>query len=67
MCSYVNEWNLFQIATYKGKILMEYILVWFLSIFYYIKDFIPREMKNSTFIQLLSKIAFLLFTFFFDL
>jgi hypothetical protein len=67
MCSYVNEWNLFQMVNYRIKILIEYIVVYFLSIFYYIKDFIPREMKNSSFIQLLSKIAFLLFTFFLDL
>lgn len=62
MCSFVNDWNIFNKFTYNIKLLLEYLLVNAFYIFYYLKKYIPKEFKNNLIFKIITKITFEIFS-----
>ena len=57
MCSYVNEWNLFNKGFNYIKILIEKICIYATYLFIFIKNNISDEQKNSFMFKILTKIC----------
>jgi len=58
MCSYVNEWSLFNRARICLKTLIEKILVYFVYLVFLIKKYIPPKLKDYVLYKILSKIIY---------
>ena len=58
MCSYVNEWSLFNRARIFLKTLIEKILVYFVYLVFLIKKYIPPKLKDYVLYKILSKIIY---------
>jgi hypothetical protein len=52
MCSYVNDWNLFNKGWYNIKIILEKLLIYFVYFLVYIREKIPSEFKKSAICKL---------------
>lgn len=61
MCSFVNEWSLINKCRYHLKILLENIIVYIIYSIFYIKKYIPEDIKDNFIIKLISKILFDIF------
>jgi len=61
MCSFVNEWSLINKCRYHLKILLENIIVYIVYSIFYIKKYIPEDIKDNFIIKLISKILFDIF------
>lgn len=61
MCSFVNEWNLINKCRYHLKILLENIIIYIIYSIFYIKKYIPEDIKDNFIIKLISKILFDIF------
>lgn len=61
MCSFVNDWNIFNKFTYNIKLLFEYLLVNTFYLFIYFKKYIPKEFKNNLLLKIITKISFEIF------
>ena len=57
MCSYVNDWNYFNIGFNYIKLLIEKICIYLTYIFIFIKKKISDEQKESFMFKILSKIC----------
>jgi hypothetical protein len=57
MCSYVNNWNIYNISFHKCKLIIEKICIYFMYFIILIKDKIPTEFKNTVLAKILSKIS----------
>jgi hypothetical protein len=66
MCSFVENWNLFNIINYKLKILLEKILIYIIILFLYLNKLIPIELKNNIIFKIISKISFDIFGIFLE-
>ena len=62
MCSFVNDWNIFNKFTYNIKLLLEYLLVNTFYLFIYFKKYIPKEFKNNLLLKIITKISFEIFS-----
>ena len=62
MCSFVNDWNIFNKFTYNIKLLLEYLLVNIFYIFIYLKKYIPKEFNNNLIFKIITKITFEIFS-----
>ena len=62
MCSFVNDWNIFNKFTYNIKLLLEYLLVNIFYLFIYFKKYIPKEFKNNLLLKIITKISFEIFS-----
>jgi len=62
MCSFVNDWNIFNKSAYKIKLLFEYLFVNTFYLFFYLKKYIPKEFKNNLIFKIISKITFEIFS-----
>jgi len=64
MCSYVNDWNLFNKGWFNIKIILEKLLIYFVYFLVYIQEKIPSEFKKSAisklFFVLISEISIIL-------
>ena len=57
MCSYVNDWNIYNISLNKFKLVIEKFCIYFIYFIILIKDKIPNEFKNTVLAKILSKIS----------
>lgn len=62
MCSFVNDWNIFNKFTYNIKLLLEYLLVNLFYLFIYLKKYIPKEFKNTLLLKIITKIIIEIFS-----
>lgn len=62
MCSFVNDWNIFNKFNYNIKLLFEYIFVNIFYILIYVKKYIPEEFKDNIIFKIISKIIFDIFS-----
>jgi hypothetical protein len=64
MCSYVNDWNLFNKGWFNIKIILEKLLIYFVYFLVYIQEKIPSKFKKSAisklFFVLISEISIIL-------
>jgi hypothetical protein len=64
MCSFVNDWNLFNKGWYNIKIILENLLIYFVYFLVYIREKIPSEFKKSAicklFFRIISEISIIL-------
>ena len=58
MCSYVNEWSLFNKARICLKSLIEKIMIYFVYLVFLIKKNIPHKLKDYVLYKILSKIIY---------
>jgi hypothetical protein len=58
MCSYVNEWSLFNKARIFLKSVIEKILIYFIYLVFLIKKYTPHKIKDYTLYKILSKITY---------
>ena len=58
MCSYVNEWSLFNKARICLKLFIEKILIYFIYLIFLIKKYTPNKIKDYTLYKILSKIIY---------
>ena len=58
MCSYVNEWSLFNKARICLKTFIEKILIYFVYLVFLIKKYIPPKLKDYVLYKILSKIIY---------
>ena len=57
MCSYVNDWNIYNIGCNNCKLIIERICIYFIYFIILIKDKIPNEFKNTVLAKILSKVS----------
>jgi hypothetical protein len=57
MCSYVNDWSIRNILFNYIKLLFEKICVYIVYFLIYIKNHMPKEIENSIFYKIFSKIT----------
>jgi hypothetical protein len=62
MCSFVNDWNIFNRFNYNIKLLFEYIFVKIFCIIIHVKKYIPEEFKDNLFFKLIIKLSFDIFS-----
>ena len=62
MCSFVNDWNIFNKFNYNLKLLFEYLLVNVFYLLIYFKKYIPEEFKDNLVLKIISKIIFDIFS-----
>ena len=62
MCSFVNDWSIFNRFNYNIKLLLEYIFVNIFYILIYVKKYIPEEFKDNIIFKIISKIIFDIFS-----
>ena len=62
MCSFVNDWSIFNKFTYNIKLLLEYLLVNSFYLFIYLKKYIPKEFKNTLLLKIITKLTFEIFS-----
>ena len=58
MCSYVNEWSLFNIARISLKSFIEKILIYFVYLVFLIQKYTPNKIKDYLLYKILSKITY---------
>jgi hypothetical protein len=58
MCSYVNNWSLFDKFRILLKTLIEKILIYFVSIIVIIKKYVPKEINDYVLYKIFSKITY---------
>jgi hypothetical protein len=58
MCSYVNDWSLFDKFRILLKTFIEKILIYFVSIIVIIKKYIPKEIEDYVLYKIFSKITY---------
>jgi hypothetical protein len=58
MCSYVNDWSIFNKGRIFLKIIVEKILIYFTYLIFLIKKYIPHKIKDYTLYKILSKITY---------
>ena len=58
MCSYVNDWSLFNRARICLKTFIEKILIYFVYLVFLIKKYIPPKLKDYVLYKILSKIIY---------
>jgi hypothetical protein len=58
MCSYVNEWSIFNKSHIFLKTIIEKILIYFTYLAFLIKKYIPHKIKNYTLYKIFSKIIY---------
>jgi hypothetical protein len=58
MCSYVNDWSIFNKGRIFFKIIVEKILIYFTYLIFLIKKYIPHKIKDYTLYKILSKITY---------
>ena len=57
MCSYVNDWNLYNLVFYSIKLMIEKILIYLTYFIIYIKDNFPDNCKNNIISKIVIKIT----------
>jgi hypothetical protein len=57
MCSYVNDWNLYNLVFYSIKLMIEKILIYLTYFIIYIKDNFPDNYKNNIISKIVIKIT----------
>lgn len=62
MCSFVNDWSIFNKFNYNIKLLFEYIFVNIFYILIYVKKYFPEEFKDNIIFKIISKIIFDIFS-----
>ena len=62
MCSYVEDWNIINKCKYNCKILFENFIVYIFYLIFYIKKYIPQDVKDNFILKLVYKIFFDIFT-----
>ena len=58
MCSYVNEWTIFNRTRIFLKIVVEKILIYFIYLVFLIKKYTPNKIKDYTIYKILTKITY---------
>jgi hypothetical protein len=58
MCSYVNEWSLFNKTRIFLKTIVEKIVIYFIYLVFLIKKYTPHKIKDYTLYKILSKITY---------
>jgi hypothetical protein len=58
MCSYVNDWSIYNKTRIFCKTIVEKILIYFIYLVFLIKKYIPHKFKEYTFYKILSKITY---------
>ena len=58
MCSYVDEWSLFNKSHLLLKIIIEKILIYFTYLAFLIQKYIPPKIKEYVLYKILSKITY---------
>jgi hypothetical protein len=58
MCSYVNDWSIFNKTRIFCKTIVEKILIYFIYLVFLIKKYIPHKFKEYTLYKILSKITY---------
>jgi uncharacterized membrane protein required for colicin V production len=66
MCSFVEEWNIFNKFHHSLKLLLEKIIVYFLLFLNAIKKYLPKEINNNIIYKILSKIGHEIFIIILD-
>ena len=66
MCSYVNDWSIFNKFNYNIKLFFERIIVIILFLFNHIKKHIPNDINNNIIFKIMSKITFDIFSIFLE-
>lgn len=61
MCSYIEDWNIINKCKYNFKIFIEMIIVYTFYFIFYIKKYIPDDIKNNFITKLTSRIFFDIF------
>lgn len=61
MCSYVNDWNITNVAFQHLKWLIERIMLLMVRFLLYVKDKVPEEYKSTTVYKILSTISYDIF------
>ena len=61
MCSYVNDWSLYNKTCFYGKLLFEKVVIIIINILLYIKVKIPDEFKDSVLSKMMLKIIKVIF------
>jgi uncharacterized membrane protein len=56
MCSFVNDWNIFNKGWYNIKLILEKLLIYFIYFLVYIRKKIPSEFKKSAICKLFFRI-----------
>ena len=58
MCSYINDWSLFDKFRILLKTFIEKILIYFVSIIVIIKKYMPNEIEDYVLYKIFSKITY---------
>jgi hypothetical protein len=61
MCSYVNDWSLYNKTCFYGKLLFEKVVIIIINILLYIKVKIPDDFKDSVLSKMILKIIKVIF------
>lgn len=66
MCSYVEDWNIFNSFHYNLKLFIELIIMNLIYIIKYLKKYLPEDIKDNIFVKILGKITFDIFSIIMD-
>lgn len=66
MCSFVEDWNIFNKLHHNLKLIFEKLTIYLLMIIVYIKKILPKEFRDNIIFKLLSKISFDIFSIFLE-
>lgn len=62
MCSYVNEWSIFNKSRNWMKKIFEHVCIYMIYFYIYIKKYVSPEMQNNIFYKLTGKIMWQIYT-----
>ena len=62
MCSYVDEWNIFNQFNYIIKILIEKIVIYILYLINYFKKYLSKDFNDNLIVKIISKLTFDIFS-----
>lgn len=62
MCSYVDNWNIFNKCHHNTKLLLETIIVYIMYLINYVKKYIPHDIKDNLVVKIVLKITFDIFS-----
>jgi hypothetical protein len=61
MCSYVNEWSIYDNVNFSIKIAIEYLIVFIVYFISFVRKYLKNNMKKNTFYKLLSNFGYKLY------
>lgn len=66
MCSYTEDWNIFNKCHHNFKLIIEKLIVYILYLSNYYKKYLPKDIKDNILSKIISKIIFDIFSIFLE-